>query len=395
MLTVLLVVSALFVSMIAMYFTIDQCAKANFLFTYAKEGTAKAIVSSEAFERIIFAYKGDKKMYIDSEWELFSKTDIEQILRGEKEDRVFAGPPTFKEEKTEKDKMAKLEERHHSIDEFLRTNWLAKRTFGENHGLRWVGLPPYHKVYEYKFTWTSKTIQGEERKREEIIDNILIQEDIYLIKLENVEDKNLIPLDINMFVTLRIVNPYKALFRVQSWLEMITDTLRGICVPYIGRQSFAEMVSGAEKDSTAESKGALAKYIWDNLTKDPEKNSGVSEHRRFMNDYGVRIKSNGIRVESIDPPKDYAEEITKGAIEPWLGERTAKAINKRYAPFIGRETLKKIKDSGERNIAITRMMEIRRLEALEKISESGNLILDVDKTKGLMIDTTSKKGEKK
>ncbi|PJE57990.1 MAG: hypothetical protein COU81_03125 [Candidatus Portnoybacteria bacterium CG10_big_fil_rev_8_21_14_0_10_36_7] len=391
LLGVLLFVVVMFVMM---YLCIDQCAKGNFLFTYNIEGTAKAIMSSGAFERIIFAYKGDKQMYMDNEWNIWSEDELKTNFK------QFKDYPGMENDSTVEDLKSILIKRKHWLDEVLRTNWLAKKVFGPNHGLRWVGLPPYHEVYTYKFKWPSKLVDGAEISREEIIDYILIQEDIYLMKIEKVEDKNLLPLNTSILVTLRNVNPYKALFRSQSWFEMITDSLRGICVPYIGSQSFAEMVSGEDdteqqKPDGPAGKQALADYIWEQLEKD-RYGDNMSERQKFIDDYGIRIKNRGVKIDSIDPTSpESAVKITEGAMKKWLGEKEALSIKARYEPFVG--NIDKLNPVDKKE-AQERMMKIRELEALEKISEGGNLMIDVKEiSKGdtaLLADHASKKKQR-
>ena len=236
---ILLIVPGMLLVLIGIaYFAVDQCAKANFLFTYVREGRAKAIEVGDAFKKIVIAYDG---YTLDDRWNIIQEKEFE-----EKFDKKETADPIPR------------------ADKFLM--WLL----GKKSGLRWVGFPPYAKVREYKFCWASQRVaiaistqaaQPEkdsektsgELEREETLDDILLQDDIYLIKILEVEDKNLLPLDIRLFITLRVVNPYKALYRVQEWLEMITNSLRAICVPYIGAGDFSEMVVN---------KQALAKTIW-------------------------------------------------------------------------------------------------------------------------------------
>src|SRR3989344_5516707 len=107
-------------------------------------------------------------------------------------------------------------------------------------GLKWIGIWPLYKVYTYIFRWTTQRGQlpekyseqgsGQEMSFEEArtktIDYILLQQVTYLLELKEVEDKDLIPVTIKVVWTIKIVNPFKALFRVHDWLETSSNRLR-------------------------------------------------------------------------------------------------------------------------------------------------------------------------
>lgn len=158
-----------------------------------------------------------------------------------------------------------------------------KRALG---GLYWIGIPPFWEIYKYKFSWTGIDVNGEVvSHRHEILDYVLIVDDVYWASIDKAEDKNLVPLDIEILVTMRVINPYKALFHVQDWSEMVMNRIKPLIREYVSAFEFEEIVK-KKQEKGGEIYGKL-------------KGTGLIEE--FKNSYGIKIKDGGIEIKSIDP----------------------------------------------------------------------------------------------
>jgi len=235
-------------------------AKNNIFFTIVKEGQAKAILKFGEFERIIMRYQG---YGLDQEWKVC------EIAKCENPESELISEPA---------------------------------RIG---GLMWVGIPFIHSVYKYEFRWVSFE-QTEEGGRliekpishpEENIDYIIVQDDIFYTFLSGAESKELLPINMQLLLTIRIVNPYKALFRVQNWLEAVQNQTKPALRGFASKKTYAQLI-GKKEEVERESD----KFLQD---------SRIDEY--LEKNYGARLKRVGM--VSIDLSgergKAYLESSTK------------------------------------------------------------------------------------
>lgn len=301
-LVVLLVIIVLLV--LNIYFVL---APRGWFFTIVPEGRAKAVVKMGSFEKFLIQWKGFK---FDSEW---------NVVPGE--------------------------ERHHP--------------FG---GLRWVGIPPFWEVYRYKFSWTGVDVNGEliPHKKEEL-DYVLLMEDVYWAKISAAEDKDSLPLDIELLVTMKVVNPYKALFQVQNWSEMVMNRLKPLFREYVAGSSYQDLL---KKKTEAEEK--FYQMI------------GTIAEEEFEN-YGVQIVENGIEIKNIDPtPVEGIPSIREVTLRKYVAEKDRERIL--VEADAERQKILTLADAEQERIktvygAVQDMGEtgklIRSLEMLEKSTGEG------------------------
>ena len=224
-------------------------------------------------------------------------------------------------------------------------------------GLRYYGFWPLDDIYIYDFQWTGIKEDGTiDPHPKETLDFILLKDDIYGLKEEKAEDKNLLPLDITVALTIRIVNPYRALFNVQNWLETVYNRVR----PYI--------------------RDFITTDTYENFIKNPAR-MGIQiqtrlEEEKILNEfwqrYGVDIRK--IEVKDIDPGKEYRDI----SLAKYLAEKEREKIE--IQAEAEKNRLKIVAD-GEANriLRVYKEVEkhgelgkfIRALEALEKSPEKG------------------------
>jgi len=317
-------------------FLVRFFAERNVFFTIVNEGSAKAIMRFGRFKCLVMAYEGyafnTKKGKGADAWEIISATEEK---------------PKEKEEKTKEKK--EKEEKDLSLLEII-NQWLAKhpglkKLFGLG-GVRWVGWPGIDTVYEYNFRWStlretkaSEDEEGFQSQRDigrgknavsfaKRIDYILLSDYVYYAELHGVETSEMMPVDVLMLLPVRIMNPYKALFRVQKWLDATLDLIKPSVRAWIATKSVSEVVkkeevTGHEYDVILQTKPEVKG------TKPEEEIALLSEY--LVDTYGVRVKR--VTFEEIVPPTDYSTAATLQAAANKEAERIGTLRDAEYARF--------------------------------------------------------------
>lgn len=210
-------------------------------FTKVSEGTAKVVVRLGGFKKAVMAWKSYE---FDKDW------------------NVVAG---------------------------------KKRHFG---GLRFVGIWPFDKVYKYPFRWRGiELVEGREEVKfhERTIDYIFLKPDVYWTEIKAAETggppekPERIPLDLQFLVTMRVINPYKTLFRAPpNWLENVITRLNALFRDWVGTKTLDEILT---------------------IRKEPEKLWGEFKEepliKMFSDEWGVQIEANGIQIRDVAIAEPY------------------------------------------------------------------------------------------
>jgi len=254
-------------------------AKNNIFFTIVKEGRAKAILKFGAFQRMIMCYQG---YGFNEEWDI-----CQRVTQG-----------------NEPNLRGVLGAVKNSNDEIIGNCQLRKELIRIG-GLMWIGIPLIHSVHKYEFRWTSfeqaeeggKLIDKKVPHAGEKIDYILVQDDIYYTFLGDADTKELIPVDMELLLTIRIINPYKALFRVQNWLEAVQNQTKPALRGFAADKNYADLI-GKKEEIEREADTFLAE-------------SGI--HRYTERNYGARLKRVGMVSINLcgERGKAYLEASTK------------------------------------------------------------------------------------
>lgn len=279
-------------------------APSNRWFTFVKEGTAKIVVRGDKFEKALIQWE---RHTLDKRW---------NVVRGKEPWHPFGG-------------------------------------------LRYYGFWPVKDIYLYDFEWTGVKESGEvDHHPKERLDYILLKEDIYYFKIEKAEDKELLPMELEIVMTVRVINPYKALFVVQNWLEAIINRSRPAVRDAVTKRRYDELIKDKE---------AVGREIYKIL----KKRKLLEE---FQNRYGVEVRR--IEVKEINPGKEYREATLK----KYLAEREKERII--TEADAKRQELERVAE-GER-IRIEKVYSqirkfgdlgrlIRSLEAMEKSPLAANM----------------------
>jgi len=271
-----------------------ELAPRNIFFTFVEEGSAKAVVRAGKFVRALMEWRG---YTFNEEWD---------VIPGE-----------------------------------------SPRILG---GLRFFGLWPLEQIYVYRFQWIGVKPDGTtDTHKERELDYIFVKEDVYFREVPNAEDKNKLPITIKLILPIRVINPYRALFRIQNWLEAVLNRIVDKVRESIGRMTYESIISDRQQ---------AIKVIRDTIAPILEE---------YRNEYGVSVRQ--VEFLEFEPP----EAFRTATIQAYLAERDKEKIiilaeaEKRRLDKVGRgealrigHVYRKIRDYKDIGLII------RGFEALEK-----------------------------
>lgn len=173
-------------------------------------------------------------------------------------------------------------------------------------GIYWIGIPHIRSIYEYFFSWSTLLPNGKLDPHEiNNLDHISLKEDTYGTLLPKAETgKSMVPIDVTLLITSQIVNPRKALFEVDHWLQNVINIAKVPVLAHIATMDNPRELLGNEE---------LTKLFFNKLD-----DSGDIEY--FINKYGVKVSR--VEVGRIDLDKDVEE----AAMEKWRAGQTAEAL---------------------------------------------------------------------
>lgn len=331
-------------------FAIKFMAEKNFFFAIIEEGTGIMVMSGGkkgAFERAVMRHKG--RMF---KGDLYCEITGDEITGDERWDVV--------EIPNDNSQIPKELMLHRPLEEILREN--ERRAAQGLGGVVYLGLPSLHEIYFYLFSWISlvQEVNGNivvKPHQGEMLNSVMLKEDVYFALIVEAEDSDGLPLNIGIGFWLTIVNPYKAFFRVQNWLETTFTIFLAEIRGFVSQARMMEI----QKDTEA----FLANYL---------RKIGESEKREFLTkEYGVRVGR--VKILTIDPAGKIAEEAQREAAT--LGYRTEMEA-KRIGTLANAESLRVETVFGKIKALGPEGMELRRLETLAELSKgAGSTIISI------------------
>ena len=285
------------------WFVLAGLTKSSKIFTTVGEGTSQAIVAGfgekKQFLGFIMKFQGkcfDHTKSGDARWDIIDDLDPGN------------GDP-------EKYFMIPL---HENWSEPVWLKSLRKTPFIRElvAGVNYIGVPP-HSIMKYKFKWTSieqdDSAEGDAVNKfvahEKTINYVYLKEDIYGLTVQKVDLKDLMEHDLRITFRAQVMNPYKALFRVEKWLESIINRLSA---------EFPSYVAGL----TTQSLNALKDGEGDAIDIDavPEFKTLLES---FLLEYGVKVWNIGIL--NSDPSGEVAVAYRAAQTDVVIAEQAAKA----------------------------------------------------------------------
>lgn len=197
-------------------------------------------------------------------------------------------------------------------------------------GLYWIGIPPFAEIQRYKMTWIEwgfpkkedGTVSTEKAPipHEETISQVLVQSDVYFVRVASAETSEAIPVDVSFLLTINITNPYKALYRVQHWLEAVSNQTEGTTRVFIGTKKASELFTleeGVDKKSV--SKVTLSPTSSERLLE-----ALKERFAEFKNEYGVFVEL--IQIQSVEPAGTDAKKYRALLTMVYEAEQNAKKV---------------------------------------------------------------------
>lgn len=128
-----------------------------------------------------------------------------------------------------------------------RFNSGINRLFG---GYHFVGLYPFFKIHRYHFAWNSQLITGDiDPSDEREMQHVYLGDDQYAVVIKGVEANDWLQVTLIVLVPGRIVNPYRAVFAVQKWMEILVGLIR---------KNFRDLISDLPIDEVLHAKTMLS-----------------------------------------------------------------------------------------------------------------------------------------
>lgn len=226
-------------------------------------------------------------------------------------------------------------------------------------GLRFYGIWPLRQIYKYSFSWASIDQNGDKKEHvDEILDYIMVKDMLYWFSIKEAEDQDLLPLNIEGLINVRITNPYKALFGPQNWLKITIALIQTLLRGEASEKDYKKLV-------------AERALLGDRLMNDPDTLLLI---RELEANYGVKILK--IEVKDVDPPANF-RELTMKAIIAKQERRAIIIASKAEAARV-----KNVYDAVEAQGDTGRL--VRTLEMLEKSKDKWILSPDIlDAVRGL------------
>lgn len=193
-------------------------AEESILFTKVREGTVKAIMRGDSFERFVMSFAEHHLNDPEKPWHDAARPDWEVIHHGRDADR------------------------------YDDRSWILRHL-----GLYWVGWPWRASVYIYQFEWNetfTERSSGKEKvlPRAEPTDFIYVADFTYAIVTEEAETKDRLPTDELTLATVAVRNPYRALFSGEDWMRRITAAINRHVRDFVGGQTFEELIEAKSSD---------------------------------------------------------------------------------------------------------------------------------------------------
>lgn len=247
-----------------------------------------------------------------------------------------------------------------------RKSWLERK-----YGIAWLGLPGISTVYQYPFSWVSPRqerggkVTGFKEHQDDMLDSILAQEKTYLFYINEAENLDRAQFNLLVLMTWRCVNPNKALFGVQNWLETVISKLRAGGKNFVALKDYEKLLK-----TTGVGKG-------DEFQRDLK--IPIDEIRE---DYGIEITN--LDIAEIDPAGELSKKFVEASISQYVADQEAEALKKKA---LGESSADKTRAEGK-SAAIEKVAASIALYGEDGRLAASLKTLEVAADKGKLVVTT-------
>lgn len=296
------VVMGLFVGFLLIIGWIWILGKGNSLFTFVREGSAKAIMHGDGFDHFVMRFRNYHLNDPRKPWFDPSIPEWQVIFHGRPDGEINHDDPKFHDRS--------YDDRH----------WLLRAL-----NVHWVGIPPIYRVNRYRFRW-NEIVVGDDGKekldpRNEMTDFIFVQDFTYAIVADNAHTSQGVPIEAVHLDTLAVRNPHRALFIVDNWLLRVGSATSREARNYIGKRTYRQLLSETDESDPA---AILADSFSAPICKLNKELPDIEEPPYGLEGrYGVKIRTSDLK--SINLPEG-AEEVGEATTVLFIAQQNAEAL---------------------------------------------------------------------
>lgn len=194
-------------------------------------------------------------------------------------------------------------------------------------GLYTVGVPFLRSVWEYHFEWNEmKNVDGEQVlwSRSEQTDFIYVVSFPYVLKLSEAETEDNLPVDVEYQLTVRVTNPYKALFDTENWMEVVSGIVNGAVRNFVGGKSFDELRSETDENNSDDCFTQNVLKLNDKLPSESDPTPADRWEKGLRGKYGVIIEK--LDIQRIDPAGPQKAELAAATVRAYKSRQEATEI---------------------------------------------------------------------
>lgn len=218
--------------------------------------------------------------------------------------------------------------------------------FARYFNIYWIGLFPIYRVLRYRFAWDEegqikdpekqKSLERGTLHRDELTTSVFIKPHQYTIFVREAEVQGNLAVNFKIVLTVRIVNPYHAIFKTDNWLRQVRTATTTSALGYVREKDFDNLVREAGKVVRKEDKPEdkpLAYHLIDLSHKIPsgknhEGDRGVNEgeDRGLISFYGVEILQAEVQTVELSEEELSDEEREATRLVYIAGQKKKAAI---------------------------------------------------------------------
>lgn len=194
-------------------------------------------------------------------------------------------------------------------------------------GLYWVGWPWMNEVYTYTFRWNElrplKDGTQEVWAREGLTDFVFVVPFPYVVIADRLETEDLLQVKVTLVITVVVVYPYLALFGTEDWMRRVTAAVVREARNVTGKTTYTDLKS--EIGPGSRSYASLIMALNDKLPDDPSPDPAASKKERsgLVGRYGIRITA--VDCQDVELTGTAAQRSQDAAAEVFVAEQKGQA----------------------------------------------------------------------
>lgn len=194
--------------------------------------------------------------------------------------------------------------------------------WGENFGVRWIGIYPWNTIYHYKFRWNKwsrrpgKT-EYEIIPRDEMVDSVYFRAP-YALLLKDLESSDRLSITAELVFTFKMRNVRTAMFLTNDWLANASAEGTAAARDFFGARKYNDLVT---LQNEIKSKGPMvAGEVSEFVAAMKSLNTDTFGNQSLASKFGPMVDDVSLLSIEIGEPKG---ELAKVTHEQYVAERKA------------------------------------------------------------------------